>query len=90
MRLPDGLTEYIYHVGNATVLNSIIRSGLIPEGRILKRGTQAVFFHNSEYMEDDNGVEETPCDLTKPTIAPYKNTWKPLKNTFCAISSSLR
>ena len=29
-------------------------------------------------MEDDDGMEETPCDLTKPRIVPYKNTWKPL------------
>ena len=26
-------------------------------------------------MEDDNGMGETQCDLTKPRIAPYKNTW---------------
>ena len=27
--LPEGFTEYIYHVGNASEMNSIIRSGLI-------------------------------------------------------------
>ena len=26
-------------------------------------------------------MEETPCDLTKPRIAPYKNTWKRFQNT---------
>ena len=30
-------------------------------------------------MDDDSGMEETPCDLTKPRIAPYKTTWKPQK-----------
>ena len=42
--LPKGFTEYIHHVGNASELNSIIRNGLIPGGKSLKRGRQAVFF----------------------------------------------
>ena len=29
-------------------------------------------------MEDVHGMGEAPCDLTKPIIAPYKNTWKRL------------
>ena len=31
--------------------------------------------------------EETPCDLTKPRIAPYKNTWKRLQNVvfWCSL-----
>ena len=32
-------------------------------------------------MEDVYGMGETPCDLTKPRIAPYKNTWKRPQNT---------
>ena len=32
---PKGFTEYIYHVGNANKLNSIIRNGLIPGGKSL-------------------------------------------------------
>ena len=28
-RLPEGFTEYIYHIGNASGINSIIRSGLM-------------------------------------------------------------
>ena len=31
-----------------------------------------MFFTITNPMEDDNGMEETPCDLTKPRIAPYK------------------
>ena len=34
--LPEGFTEYIYHVWNASEMNSIIRSGLIPGGRSFK------------------------------------------------------
>ena len=32
-------------------------------------------------MEDENCMEETPCDLTKPRIVPCRNTWKPQQNT---------
>ena len=32
-------------------------------------------------MEDGNSMGETPRDLTKPRINPYKNTWKRLQNT---------
>ena len=74
--LPKGFTEYIYHVGNANELNSIIRNGLVPGGISLKRGRQAVFFTTVNPMDDGNGMGETPCDLTQPRIAPYKNIWK--------------
>ena len=40
-----------------------------------------MFFTVINPMEYDNGMGETPCDLTKPRIAPYKNTWKPLQKT---------
>ena len=32
-------------------------------------------------MEDDNCMEETPCDVTKARIVPYKKTWRPDQNT---------
>ena len=68
---PEGLTEYIYHVGNVSEIHSIIRSGFIPGGRSPKRGRQSVFFTFTNPMDDDNGMGETPCDLTKPRRAPY-------------------
>ena len=79
--LPKGFTEFIYHVGNASQVNSMIRNGLIPGGKRLKKGRQAVFVTTVNPMEDANGMEETPRDLTKPRIAPYKNIWKRLQNT---------
>ena len=79
--LPNGFTEYLYHVGNANELNSITRNGLISGGTSLKRGRQAVFFTTVNPMEDVCGMGETPCDLTKPWIAPYNNTGKRLQNT---------
>ena len=39
-----------------------------------------MFFTIVHPMEDDNCMEETPCDLTKPRIAPYKKNWKPQQN----------
>ena len=66
--LPKGFTEYIYHVGNANELNSIIRNGLIPGGKSLKRGRQAVFCTTVNPMEDGNTMGEPPRDLTQPRI----------------------
>ena len=78
--LPEGFTEYIHHVGNVSGIESIIRSGLIPGGRSLKRDRQSVFFAAVNPMDDDQSMEEIRCDLDKPRIAPYKNTWRPHQN----------
>ena len=42
--LPQGFTEFIYHVGNGEELRSIVNHGLIPRGVSLRTGRQAVFF----------------------------------------------
>ena len=65
--LPKGFTEYIFHVGNASELNSMIRNGLIPRGKSLKRGRRAVFFTTVYPMDDGNGTGEnsTRSDETK-------------------------
>ena len=81
--LPKGITEYIYHIGNVSEMNSIIRNGLIPGGKSLKRGRQAVFFTAVNPMDDGKGTGDTPRVLTKPRIAPYKNSLKRLQNTVC-------
>ena len=78
--LPKVFTEYMYHVGNANELNSMTRNGLISGGKSIKRGRQTVFFTTVNPMEDVFGMGEIPCDLTKPRIAPYKNTWKRFQN----------
>ena len=49
--------------------------------KTIKRGRQSVFFTTVNSMVDGNGTGEIPRDLTKPRIAPYKNTWKRLQNT---------
>ena len=52
----------------------------------LKRGRQAVFTTVNP-MEDGYGLGETPCDLTKPRIMQFKNTWKRFQNTvfWCSL-----
>ena len=50
--LPKGFTEYIYHVGDASELNSIIRNGLIPGEKNLKQKEDKPFLH---YSESDGG-----------------------------------
>ena len=40
-----------------------------------------MFFTIVNPMEDDNCMEETPCDFTKPRIVPYGHSWNPFQNT---------
>ena len=61
---------------------TIIRSGLIPGGRSLKKGRQSVFFTTVNPMDDDHGMEETPCDLNNPTITPYRKLGNLIKMLF--------
>ena len=74
-------TEYIFHVGNVSETNSKVKSGLTAGGKSLKGERQSVFFTAVNPMDDDQSMEEVRCDLDKPRIAPYKNTWRPHKNT---------
>ena len=36
-----------------------------------------MFFTTGNPIYDDQSMEEILCDLDKPRIAPYKNTWRP-------------
>ena len=79
--LPEGLTEYVYHVGSGKELRSIVNYGLIPGGVSLGTDRQAVFFIIVSPMDSQDGSGVTLCDLSHARIAPYKNTWKRLQNT---------
>ena len=46
--------------------------GLIPGRVSLKTGRHAVFFTVVNPMDNQDGLEETLCDLSKAKIAPYK------------------
>ena len=68
--LPKGCTEHIFHVGNASELNSIMGNGFIPGGKSLKRGRQAVFFTTVNPMDDEYGMggNSTRLDETKDRV----------------------
>ena len=90
--LPDDFAEYIYHIGNANELHSIIKSGLIPGGRSPKKDRRSVFFTAVNPMDDHQDLEEVQCDLYTPRIAVYKNTWRAHQNTvhWCKLKLAQR
>ena len=48
----------------------------------VSKGTeQSLFFTAVNPMDDDQRMEEIRCDLDKPRITPYKNTWRLHQNT---------
>ena len=79
--LPDDFAEYIYHIGNAFEMHSIIKSGLIPGGTSLGRDRQSVFFTAVDPMYAGEDLEEVQNDLDKPRIAVYKHTSESHQNT---------
>ena len=74
-------TEYIYHIGNAFEMHSIIKRGLIPGGKSLRRDRQSVFFTAVNPMDARQDLKEVEYDLDKPRIGPCKHTWKAHHNT---------
>ena len=56
--IPDGFFKYIYHVGCAIHLHSIINSGLIPGGQILSK-RQTVFFLLVDLVDKEHKDPET-------------------------------
>ena len=78
--IPDGFFKYIYHVGCAINLHSIINSGLIPGGQNLKN-RQTVFFLAVDPM-DKNHKDPDTIDLGTPRLAQYMHkTRKKNQNT---------
>ena len=78
--IPDGFFEYIYHVGCAINLHSIINSGLIPGGQNLSN-RQTLFFTSVDPMNKEHNDPGT-IDLEAPRLAQYLQTaWKKHQNT---------
>ena len=78
--IPDGFFEYIYHIGCAIDLNSIINSGLIPGVQNLSK-RQTIFFLLVNPMDKEHKDPET-IDLKAPRVAQYMHTtWKKHQNT---------
>ena len=74
--LPDDFAEYIYHIGNAFEMHSIVQSGLIPGGRSNRKNRQSVFFTAVNPIDIQPDQRKVEYDLDKPRIAPHKHTWR--------------
>ena len=73
--IPDGFFEYIYHVGCAINLHSIINSGLISGGQNLSN-RQTVFFLLVDPMDKEHKDLDT-IDLGTPRRAQnMRKAWK--------------
>ena len=86
--IPDGFFKYIYHVGCAINLHSIINSGLIPGGQNLSN-RQTVFFLPVECLDKEHKDPDT-IDLEAPRLAQYMHkAWKKHQNTMYWVDINL-
>ena len=73
--MPDGFFKYIFHVGCAFNLHSVINSGLIPRGQSSSK-RQTVFFLPGNPM-DKSHKDPDVIDLSVPRHAQYLHkAWK--------------
>ena len=78
--IPNGFFKFIYHIGCAINLHSIVNSGLIPGGQILSK-RQTVFFTSVDPMNKEHQDPDV-IDLNAPRLAWYKqHVWKQHQNT---------
>ena len=70
--IPNGFTEFIFHVGSSHDLHSTIQSGLIAEGKDAKQGRQTVFFTAVDPADEHLEWQEN-YGVTIPRIVPHKN-----------------
>ena len=77
--IPNNFFEYIYHIGCAVNLHSIINSGLILGGQNLSK-RQTAFFTAVNPMHK-NHQDPKELDLTKPRLASYQKEWKVHQDT---------
>ena len=86
--IPSNFFQYIYHVGCAIILHSIIHSGLIPGGQNLNN-RQTVFFLPVDPM-DKNHKDLDTIDLNEPRHAQYMHkAWKRHQNAVCWVDINL-
>ena len=79
--IPDSFFEYMYHIGCAINLHSILNSGLIPGGQNLGKERQTVLFTAVDPMDKEH-KDPYKLDLTKPRLASYKQKeWKRQQDT---------
>ena len=70
--IPGDFFEYIYHIGWAINLHSIMNSGLIPGGQNLRK-RQTVLFTSVDPMNKEHQDPET-VDLKAPRLSQYMQT----------------
>ena len=86
--IPSDFFQYIYHVGCAINVHSIINLGLIPGGQILSN-RQTVFFLLVDPM-DRNHRDPDTNDLNAPRHAQYMHkAWKKHQNTVYWVDINL-
>ena len=86
--IPDGFFKYIYHVGCAIKLHSIINSVLIPGGQNLTN-RQTVFLLLVDPMDKEHKDPDT-IDLGAPRRAQYMHkAWKKHQNTVYWVDINL-
>ena len=86
--IPNDFFEYIYQIGCAINLHSIMNSGLMPGGQNLSK-RQTVFFTSVDPMNKDHKDPDV-IDLDAPRLAWYKQkTWKKHQNTVYWIDIKL-
>ena len=86
--IPSDFFQYIYHVGCAINLHSIINSGLIPGGQNLNN-RQTVFFLPVDPM-DKNHKDPDTIDLHAPRHAQYMHkAWKRHQNAVYWVDINL-
>ena len=84
---PNDFFEYIFHIGCAINLHSIMNSGLIPGGQNLSK-RQTVFFTSVDQMNKER-KDLGEINLNPPRLAWYKQkTWRNIK-TRCIGSTSI-
>ena len=86
--IPSIFFQYIYHVGCAINLHSIINSGLVPRGQSLSN-RQTVFFLLVDPM-DKNHIDPDTIDLNVPPRAQYMHkAWKRHQNAVYWVDINL-
>ena len=86
--IPDGFFKYIYNVGCAINLHSIINSGLIPGGQNLSN-RQTVFSLLVDHMDKSHKDPDT-IDLEAPRLAQYMHKeWRNIKTRCIGSTSTL-
>ena len=74
--IPSRFFQYIYHIGCAINLHSIINSGLIPGGQNSSK-RQTVFFLPVDPRDNKSHKDPDKIDLNVPRRAQYlHNAWK--------------